>query len=173
MDYTVRGILQARTLEWVAFPFSRGSFQPRNRTQVSRIARGFFTSWATREGLKVWSQMITCFVLGGSFRGFSGNPVAIPWYLLRACLVLGASRGEGGRACVAPDPARRGTSAPPLLSGQRLASSLDPTGPSHPALTVLSQPYLCPEMGWIARGSLGYHCNLYFLVSSCLKNTCV
>ena len=36
-------------LEWVAFPFSRGSSQPGDRTQVSRIAGGFFTSWATRE----------------------------------------------------------------------------------------------------------------------------
>ena len=50
MDYTVHQILQARILEWVAFPFSR-SFQPRDRTQVSHIARGFFTSWATRETL--------------------------------------------------------------------------------------------------------------------------
>ena len=43
---TVHGILQARTLEWVVFPFSRGSSQPRDWTQVSRIAGGFFTSWA-------------------------------------------------------------------------------------------------------------------------------
>ena len=43
------GILQARILEWVAFPFSRGSSLPRDRTQVSHIAGGFFTSWATRE----------------------------------------------------------------------------------------------------------------------------
>ena len=43
-DYTVPGILQARILEWVAYPFSSGSSQPRNRTQVSRIAGGFFTS---------------------------------------------------------------------------------------------------------------------------------
>ena len=50
-DYTVHGILQARTLEWVAFPFSRRSSQPRDWTQVSRIAGGFFTSWATREAL--------------------------------------------------------------------------------------------------------------------------
>ena len=35
MDYTVHRILQARKLEWVAFPFSRGSSQPRNQTQVS------------------------------------------------------------------------------------------------------------------------------------------
>ena len=44
MDYTVHGILQARILEWVAFPFSRGSSQFRDQTQVSRIAGGFFTS---------------------------------------------------------------------------------------------------------------------------------
>ena len=43
-DYTVHGILQARILEWVGFPFSRGSSQPRDRTQVSHIAGGFFTS---------------------------------------------------------------------------------------------------------------------------------
>ena len=46
---TVRGILQARILEWVAVPFPRGFSQPRDRTQVSRIAGGFFTSWATKE----------------------------------------------------------------------------------------------------------------------------
>ena len=44
MDSTVHGILQARTLDWVAFPFFRGSSQPRDRTQVSYIAGGFFTS---------------------------------------------------------------------------------------------------------------------------------
>ena len=48
-NYTVHGILQARILEWVAFPFSRGSSQPRDQTQVSCIAGGFFISWATRE----------------------------------------------------------------------------------------------------------------------------
>ena len=37
MDYTVHGILQARILEWAAFPFSRGSSQPRDRTQVLHI----------------------------------------------------------------------------------------------------------------------------------------
>ena len=44
VDYTLHGILQARILRWVAFPFSRGSSQPQDRTQVSRIAGGFFTS---------------------------------------------------------------------------------------------------------------------------------
>ena len=54
MDYsspgsTVHGILQARILEWVAIPFSRGYSQPRDRIQVTCIAGGFFTDWATTE----------------------------------------------------------------------------------------------------------------------------
>ena len=44
MDYTVHVILQ---VEWVAFAFSRGSSQTRDLTQVSHIAGGLFTSWAT------------------------------------------------------------------------------------------------------------------------------
>ena len=44
MDHTVHGILQARILEWVVFLFSRGSSQPRDQTQVSHTAGGFFTS---------------------------------------------------------------------------------------------------------------------------------
>ena len=51
----LHGILQARILEWVAFPFSRGFSQPRDWTQVSHIAAGFFTRWATREAQKHWS----------------------------------------------------------------------------------------------------------------------
>ena len=42
MDYTIHGILQAIRLEWVAFPFSRGSSQPKDQTQISHNAGGFF-----------------------------------------------------------------------------------------------------------------------------------
>ena len=45
---SIRGIFQARVLEWVAMPSSRGPSQLRDRTQVSHIAGGFFTIWATR-----------------------------------------------------------------------------------------------------------------------------
>ena len=55
MDYTVHGILQARKLELVAIAFSRGFSQPRDQTQVSHIAGGFFTSWATRIAQEYWS----------------------------------------------------------------------------------------------------------------------
>ena len=56
----VHGILQARILEWVAFPFSRGSSQPRDWAQVSCIAGRFFTSWATREApVREWMSEVT------------------------------------------------------------------------------------------------------------------
>ena len=48
---TVHRILQARILEWVAFPFSRESSPPRDRTHVSHIAGGLFTNSASRETL--------------------------------------------------------------------------------------------------------------------------
>jgi len=46
---TVHAIFQARILEWVAIPFSREFSQPRNWTQVSHIAGGFFIVRATRQ----------------------------------------------------------------------------------------------------------------------------
>ena len=55
MDFTVYGILQDRIMEWVAMPSSIGSSQPRVQTQVSHIAGGFFTIWATRETQEYWS----------------------------------------------------------------------------------------------------------------------
>ena len=54
-DFFVHGILQVRILEWVAFPFSKGSSQLRDQTLVSCITGGFLTSWATRETQEYWS----------------------------------------------------------------------------------------------------------------------
>ena len=51
---SVHGILQARILEWVVIPFSRGSSQPRDRTQVSYIAGRFLTNWATRKAQNIF-----------------------------------------------------------------------------------------------------------------------
>ena len=76
-DYTVHGILQARILEWVAFPFSRGSSQPRDWTQVSHIAGRFFTSWATKEAQEYWSGSLALlqrfFLTQESTRGLAPN----------------------------------------------------------------------------------------------------
>ena len=65
--YTVHGILQARILQWVAFPFSRESSQPRDRNLVSCIACGFFTGWATREApTSLWRALLNLLTFGHS-----------------------------------------------------------------------------------------------------------
>ena len=60
-----------KQLEWVAIPFSRVSSQPRDQTQVSHTAGGFFTVWATREAQTTQG----C----SSFHGWSVYCVYIPW----------------------------------------------------------------------------------------------
>ena len=47
--YSVRGILQARILEWIAISFSTGSSRPRDQTEVAHVVGRCFTLWATRE----------------------------------------------------------------------------------------------------------------------------
>ena len=56
---SVHGILQARILEWVAISFSRGSSQPRDRTQVSHTAGRLFTVWATGKANYRWTGIKT------------------------------------------------------------------------------------------------------------------
>ena len=51
-----------RLLEGVAYPFSRGSSQPRNWTRVSCIAEGFFTNWAIREAPYIWWQLFLFYI---------------------------------------------------------------------------------------------------------------
>ena len=53
---SIHGILQARILEWAAVPFSRGSSQHRDWTQVSGTAGRFFTVWATMEAWAPWNH---------------------------------------------------------------------------------------------------------------------
>ena len=55
MDYTVLGILQARILECVVIPFSRGSSQLRDGTQISCIAGRFFIISVTKDIQEYWS----------------------------------------------------------------------------------------------------------------------
>ena len=77
----VHGILQARILEWVAFLFSRGSSQPRDQTQVSHIADGFFTSWAT--GKSKSTRVSSLSLLQEIFPTQESN-----WYFLRCRWIL-------------------------------------------------------------------------------------
>ena len=82
MDYAVHGILQARILGWVAFPFSRGSSQPRACTQVSCIAGGFFTELS---GKPVKSQ-------GGLWKTHLSQVMTDKW-------VLGKCSGKDSSLC--------------------------------------------------------------------------
>ena len=67
---SVHGILQARVLEWVAIPFSRGSFLPRDQTQVSCIAGRLFTNWATKESQLSWLYQLSpqCYLINSVVR---------------------------------------------------------------------------------------------------------
>ena len=56
---SVHGILQARMLEWVTIPFSRGSSWPKDQTQVSCIAGRFLTVWATREAFCLLTDFLS------------------------------------------------------------------------------------------------------------------
>ena len=65
-DFTVHGILQARILEWVAFPFFTGSSQPRDQTQVSHIASRFFTSLSHKGSPRILEWVAYPFSRGSS-----------------------------------------------------------------------------------------------------------
>ena len=76
--WTVHGILQAKILEWAAFPCSRGFSQPRDRTQVSCIADGCFTSWATRETQSLLGHQFKNFFAASTFYAFVAFAL---WYI--------------------------------------------------------------------------------------------
>ena len=108
-DCKVHGILQARILQWVALPFSRGSSQPRDWTQVSHIAGRFFTSWATREAQEYYPfssgssrsrnrTRVSC-TAGGFFTNWA------MLLLLFLLLLLLLSRFSHVRLCATPQTA--------------------------------------------------------------------
>ena len=131
---SVHGILQARILEWVAMPSSRGSSQPRDQTQVSCIASRFFTTEPPGKPLG----------LDYPFPMFSHM-----WYVLcNSRLTLHVRTGGS----------KRGSHLPKATCQWEAASGLEPLGPGGrqvplPALicpvilvthhVMLSQPFKC------------------------------
>lgn len=70
---SVQGISQAKIVECIAVPFSRGYSPPLNWTQVFCTAGRFFTNWATREAPK--NTEVGCyFLLQGIFLTQESNP---------------------------------------------------------------------------------------------------
>ena len=122
MDCIALGIPQARKLEWVAFPFFKGSSQPKDRTQVSCIAGRFFTSWA-----KVYVK--------SGLKGFPGSPVSSVQF---SCSVVSNSlRPHGLQHARPPGP----SPTPGVHPDSR------PLSPwCHPAISSLVVPFSsCPQ----------------------------
>ena len=72
LGFSVHGILEARILEWIAISFPRGSSQPRDQTQVSRIGGRRFNLWATREtSIRVFSNESTLHMRWPKYWSFS------------------------------------------------------------------------------------------------------
>ena len=82
---SVHGILQARILECVATPFSRGSSQPRDQNRVSCIAGRLFITWVTREDFRGLS------IISGIFcRVFQPwMPISVTWRIKRILIQPG------------------------------------------------------------------------------------
>ena len=104
-DSSVHGILQARILEWVVMPTFNGSSQPRDRTQVSRIAGGFFTIWATREA-HYWDTDAGLQARGWPLRRTRSSQFWMEWWSL--CHLHSAAGGlRAARTCFAHPPQHR------------------------------------------------------------------
>ena len=93
-DASVRGILQARILEWVAVPSSRGSSPPRDWTRVSCTAGRSFTMWATREAQTpsgLWLTILepySSFVLVPDFLPVSADFVFVSFFIVAMPLII-------------------------------------------------------------------------------------
>ena len=110
----VHGILQARILGWVAFPFSRGSSQPRDQTQVSRIAGRLFTSWATREALwmpgrpgkhrYMYQTKYSVYILPKHkyilLRAYISMKISVPWDITLIFLLINVSKVTRCQRCI-------------------------------------------------------------------------
>ena len=84
---SVHGILQAKTLEWVAIPFSRGSFQPKDQTRVSCTADRFFTTTMKSYGMKRRLHKVFVITGGKATWKISGAPTL----LNNPCILFGMS----------------------------------------------------------------------------------
>ena len=107
VDFTIHGTLLARILEWVAFPFPRGSSQPRDWTQVSRIAGGFFTNWATGKYQDSTRTKIYLFTADGCLHTFKVAHYkysrALVFWWTYACIPVGCVP-RGGITGPLPSP---------------------------------------------------------------------
>ena len=86
----VHGICQARTLEWVDIPFSRGSSLSRNQTGVSLPTSRFFTFWATRDDNVNITQTVR--IKKGNVHEVINYNVLYNWWIITGMFLMGGVR---------------------------------------------------------------------------------
>ena len=90
---SVHEILQARILEWVAISFSRGSSQPRGRTQISCIGVRCFNLWATREAPGANPKPYIFLSLYPTLENLSRDSASIFLLFFPYCLCINIAQG--------------------------------------------------------------------------------
>ena len=101
---SVHGILQARILERVAIPFSRGSSQSRDWIRVSCIAGEFFTVWATSEAQE---NHVNCLFYKFRAEDFNSSHLHLHLFLLGLQNQHISKKKNGGNTNVTPDSRRK------------------------------------------------------------------
>ena len=101
--FSFHGILQARILERVAIPFSRGSSQSRDWIQVSCITGEFFTVWATSEAQE---KHVNCLFYKFRAEDFDSSHLHLHLFLL-GLQNQHISKKFGGNTNVTPDSRRK------------------------------------------------------------------
>ena len=97
-DSSVHGILQARILEWITIPSSRGSSPSRDQTQVSCIAGRFFIIWATRAALvRAWFSAWSREPAGSHSAGASNLQKCETQVLINVCCFKMLNLRGGGK----------------------------------------------------------------------------
>ena len=98
---SLHGILQARVLEWVATSFSRGSSQPRDRTQISHIPGRCFNLWATYTPVKKPNTWLANFLsekisqLSKNVSQFTFTTYSCAKYIKVSHLIIGLAKKFG------------------------------------------------------------------------------
>ena len=103
MHYTVHGILQARILEWVAFPFSRGSSQSRDQTQVSCLQADSLPAEPQGKSLshaQFFHDPVGCSLLGSSVHGISQARILV-WVSISFFMGSSQPRDQTQVSCIA------------------------------------------------------------------------
>ena len=152
---SVHGVLQARILEWVDIPFSRGSSQIRDRTQASCIAGRFFSVWAIRE---------TCSIYRTSYQKLFGNANK---HVLELQLHKTTENNWATEVLKSQGKAKKSTNLIPLVPLHSSAICYYAKGPSYSGIST--QLWKWKNYKYRLMRYLFSYCSVTSSVSSCFQ----